>query len=198
MAITTDQIKKLRDLTGAGMMDVKEALDESKGDTDAAVEILRKKGAASAVKKSEREANEGWIGQYVHSNGKIGVIVELNCETDFVARNEAFQELAKDLAMQIAATDPLAVSPDDISEEAVEAEKQIALEQLKEEGKPENMLEKIVEGKLDKFRNENSLMKQEYIKDTEKKVEDLISEAVSKLGENISVSRFNRIEIGRD
>ena len=198
MAITMEQIKELRDKTGAGVVDVKNALAESDGDMEKAVEYLRKKGAASAVKKSDRAASEGVVGKYIHSNNKIGVLVEVNCETDFVAKNEEFQALATDLAMQIAATDPLAVNPEDVDEEKVAKEKEIALEQLKNEGKPEEMLEKIVEGKLKKFREENALMTQPFIKDNSKTIADLMSEAVAKLGENIQIGRFQRIEVGKE
>jgi elongation factor Ts len=193
-----EQIKELRDKTGAGIMDVKAALAESDGDLTKAVEILRKKGAASSVKKAGRAAKEGFMGSYIHSNGKIGVIVELNCETDFVARNEEFRKLASDLAMQVAATDPMAVSPEEIDTAVIEKEKEIATEQLKAEGKPEAMIEKILEGKMNKFKNEHALLTQEFIKDPEKKIQDLMSEAVAKLGENIQIGRFRRIEIGKE
>ena len=193
-----EQIKELRDKTGAGIMDVKAALAESNGDLTKAVEILRKKGAASSVKKAGRAAKEGFMGSYIHSNGKIGVIVELNCETDFVARNEEFRKLASDLAMQVAATDPMAVSPEEIDTAVIEKEKEIATEQLKTEGKPEAMIEKILEGKMNKFKNEHALLTQEFIKDPEKKIQDLMSEAVAKLGENIQIGRFRRIEIGKE
>lgn len=196
--ITMEQIKELRDKTGAGIMDVKAALAESNGDLTKAVEILRKKGAASSVKKAGRAAKEGFMGSYIHSNGKIGVIVELNCETDFVARNEEFRKLASDLAMQVAATDPMAVSPEEIDTAVIEKEKEIATEQLKTEGKPEAMIEKILEGKMNKFKNEHALLTQEFIKDPEKKIQDLMSEAVAKLGENIQIGRFRRIEIGKE
>lgn len=198
MTITMEQIKQLRDTTGAGIMDVKQALSESNGDMTVAVDILRKKGAANAVKKAGRAAKEGWIGSYIHSNGKIGVIVEVNCETDFVARNDEFKKLTAELAMQIAATDPLAVRPEEVDESLVAHEKEIAIEQLKSEGKPEAMFDKILEGKLKKFREERSLLTQDYIKDPSKKVADLLSEAVVKIGENIQVGRFKRIEIGKE
>jgi elongation factor Ts len=198
MPITMEEIKTLRERTGAGVMDVKAALAESDGNIERAVEILRKKGAASAVKKSGRDAKEGWIGSYVHSNGKIGVIVEINCETDFVARNADFQEFTKTIAMQIAATDPLVVKPEDVSEELVNKEKEIAIEQLKAEGKPEAMFDKILEGKMKKFREERALITQPFIKDQDKTVGDLLSEAVAKIGENIQIGRFKRIEIGKE
>ncbi len=193
-----EEIKKLRELTGAGIMDVKAALGESGGDTQKAIEFLRKKGAASAVKKSGRDAKEGWIGSYIHSNGKIGVIVEINCETDFVARNADFQDFAKTIAMQVAATDPLVVKPEDVSDELINKEKEIAIEQLKAEGKPEAMFDKILEGKMKKFREEKALVTQPFIKDQDKTIADLLSEAVSKLGENIQIGRFKRIEIGKE
>lgn len=198
MPITMEEIKTLRERTGAGVMDVKAALSESGGDIEKAVEILRKKGAASALKKSGRDAKEGWIGSYVHGNGKIGVIVEINCETDFVARNADFQDFARTIAMQIAATDPLVVKPEDVSDELITKEKEIAIEQLKAEGKPEAMFEKILEGKMKKFREERSLMTQPFIKDPEKTIADLLAEAVAKIGENIQIGRFKRIEIGKE
>lgn len=195
---TMEEIKTLRDRTGAGIMDVKAALAESNGDFDKAVEILRKKGAASAVKKSGRAAKEGWMGSYIHGNGKIGVIVEVNCETDFVARNEDFQAFVKSIAMQIAATDPLVVKPEEVPQELVDKEAEIVREQLRAEGKPEAMFDKILEGKLKKFREEKALLTQPDIRDPKKTVADLVSEAVAKLGENIQIGRFKRIEIGKE
>jgi elongation factor Ts len=196
MTISAKEVKELRDRTGAGMMDCKKALQETGGDMEAAIDFLRAKGAAKAAKRAERSANEGTIGSYIHFGGKIGVMVELNCETDFVAKTDDFVQLAKDLAMHIAASNPLAVSPDDIPQEVVERERAIFLEQVKNEGKPEHIAEKIVEGKLRKFFEENSLLKQPYVKDSQKSVEELITEISAKTGEKIEVARFARLQVG--
>ncbi|NIR44120.1 MAG: translation elongation factor Ts [Gemmatimonadetes bacterium] len=194
--ISAGIVKELRDRTGAGMMDCKRALQETDGDMEAAVAWLRKKGAAAAEKRVGKEASEGIISSYIHHSGKIGVMVELNCETDFVARTDDFQELARDLAMQIAASDPLAVSKDDVPAELVAKEREIYLDQAKEEGKPANIAEKIVEGRLRKFFEERTLLDQKYIKDPEKSVSDRIAETQAKLGEKIVVGRFARFKIG--
>ena len=178
------------------MMDCKKALQETDSDVEAAVDFLRAKGSAKAAKRAAKSANEGTIGSYIHFGGKIGVMVELNCETDFVAKTEEFVELAKDLAMHIAAANPLVVSPDDISPEVVERERGIFLEQVKAEGKPENIAERIVEGKLRKFFEESSLLKQPFVKDPQKSVEMLITEASAKIGEKIEVARFSRLQVG--
>jgi elongation factor Ts len=196
MTITAKDVKVLRDRTGAGMMDCKRALQETDGDMEAAIDFLRTTGAAKAAKRAAKSANEGTIGSYIHFGGKVGVIVELNCETDFVAKTDAFLELAKDLAMHIAASSPVAVSPSDIPEEIVARERQIFLEQVKNEGKPEHIAEKIVEGKLRKFFEENTLLKQTFVKDTERTVEQLITEASAKTGEKIEVARFARFQVG--
>jgi len=196
MTISAQDVKPLRDRTGAGMMDCKKALQETDGDVEAAVDFLRAKGSAKAAKRAAKSANEGTIGSYIHFGGKIGVMVELNCETDFVAKTEEFVELAKDLAMHIAAANPLVVSPDDISPEVVERERGIFLEQVKAEGKPEHIAEKIVEGKLRKFFEESSLLKQPFVKDPQKSVEQLITEASAKTGEKIEVARFSRLQVG--
>ncbi len=196
MTISAQEVKQLRDRTGAGMMDCKKALQETDGDMEAAVDYLRAKGAAKAAKRAERAVQEGTIGSYIHFGGKVGVMVEVNCETDFVAKNEEFQELAKDLAMHVAASDPIAVSPDDVPEDVVEREKKIILEQVKNEGKPDHIAEKIVEGKLRKFFEENTLLKQPFVKDTDKSVEELVTEASAKTGENIRVARFARFQVG--
>jgi elongation factor Ts len=196
MTISAQEVKKLRDRTGAGMMDCKKALQETDGDMEAAVDYLRAKGAAKAAKRAERSANEGTLGSYIHFGGKVGVMVELNCETDFVAKNEDFLTLAKDLAMHVAASSPLAVAPDDVPEEVVARERKIILEQVKNEGKPEHIAEKIVEGKLRKFFEENTLLKQPFVKDTDRTVEELITEASATTGEKIEVARFVRFEVG--
>ena len=196
MTISAQEVKKLRDRTGAGMMDCKKALQETDGDMEAAVDYLRAKGAAKAAKRAERSANEGTIGSYIHFGGKVGVMVELNCETDFVAKNEEFLALAKDLAMHVAASSPLAVAPDDVPEEVVARERKIILEQVKNEGKPDHIAEKIVEGKLRKFFEENTLLKQPFVKDTDRTVEELITEASATTGEKIEVARFVRFQVG--
>lgn len=196
MTISAKDVKTLRDRTGAGMMDCKKALQEVNGDMEAAIDFLRAKGAAKAAKRAEKAAEEGTIGHYLHFGGKIGVLVELNCETDFVAKTDDFIGLAKDLAMHIAAASPLAVSPDDLDSAVVEREKAIFLEQVKEEGKPDHIAEKIVEGKLRKFYEESSLLKQPFVKDPQKSVEQLITEVSAKTGEKIEVARFARLQVG--
>jgi elongation factor Ts len=196
MTISAQDVKALRDRTGAGMMDCKKALQETNGDMEAAIDFLRAKGSAKAAKRAAKSADEGTIGNYLHFGGKIGVMVELNCETDFVAKTDEFVELAKNLAMHIAAANPLAVSPDDISPEVVERERGIFLEQIRAEGKPEHIAEKIVEGKLRKFFEESSLLKQPFVKDPQKSVEQLITEVSAKTGEKIEVARFSRLQVG--
>ncbi|MFO8175579.1 MAG: translation elongation factor Ts [Gemmatimonadota bacterium] len=196
MTIAAKDVKALRDRTGAGMMDCKRALQEADGDMEAAIDLLRARGAAKAAKRAAKSANEGTIGSYVHFGNKVGVMVEVNCETDFVAKTDDFLELARDLAMHIAAASPVAVSPEDIPEELVEREKQIFLEQVKNEGKPEHIAEKIVEGKLRKFYEENSLLKQAYVKNPDISIEDLITEASARTGEKIEVARFARFQVG--
>jgi len=193
-----EMVRKLRDMTGAGVMDCKKALEEAEGDFDKAIEILRKKGAAKAAKKAGRATTEGIITSYVHFNGKIGVLLELNCETDFVARTDEFKELAYNLAKQVAAMSPRWVSREDVPEEVIEKEKEIYREQLKDSGKPENVIEKIIEGKLNKFFEEYCLLEQDYIFEEGKKVRDIITEAIAKIGENIRVSRFVRMEVGEE
>jgi len=198
MAISMDMVKKLRERTGAGVLDCKKALEEANGDMEKAVEILRKKGAAMALKKSTRETKEGWIFSYVHFTGQIGAMLELNCETDFVARTDEFKELGKNLAMQIAAMNPSFVSIESVPDEVIEKEKEIYREQLKDSNKPEHVIEKIVEGKLKKFYEENCLLEQVYIMDESKKVKDVINEVIAKVGENIRVSRFVRFQVGEE
>jgi elongation factor Ts len=198
MAIGAGQVKELRERTGAGMMECKKALEETNGNLEAAIDLLRARGAAKAAKRADRETKEGTIGSYVHSNGKIGVLVELQCETDFVARNDDFQQLARDLAMHIAAAAPLALNAEGIDTEVVEREKGVYLEQVKNEGKPEAMQEKIVEGKLRKFFQESTLMGQIFVKDPAGKqtIEQLVQEASAKTGEKIVVRRFARFALG--
>jgi len=196
MTISAQDVKALRDRTGAGMMDCKKALQETGGDMEAAIDYLRAKGAAKAAKRATKAANEGTIGSYLHFGGKVGVMVELNCETDFVAKNEEFLQLAKDIAMHIAAANPLAVGPEDIPEEVVARERQVFLEQVKNEGKPEHIAEKIVEGKLRKFFEESSLLKQPFVKDPDRTIEQLVTDASAKTGEKIEVARFVRFQVG--
>lgn len=196
--INAQMVKSLRDRTGAGMMDCKKALENTNGDEEKAMVWLREKGLAKAQKRAGRTTSEGWIGSYIHSNGKIGVLVELKCETDFVAKSDKFQELAKDLSMQIAATSPVCVSPDQLPEDLLEKEKQIFLHQAKEEGKPDNIAEKIVEGRIKKYYKEVCLLEQPFIKDDSKSIADLINEAVAVLGENIQIGRFTRMALGED
>ncbi|MGW8185013.1 MAG: translation elongation factor Ts [Candidatus Moraniibacteriota bacterium] len=190
-----EQIKKIREQTGAGMVDVKKALDEAKGDEAKAVEILRKNGQAKALKKNDREAKEGIIGSYMHSNNKICAMVKLYCETDFVARNEEFKELAKDIAMHISAMNPKFLSPDDVPAEALEKEKEIWIEQLKNEGKPQEIMDKILEGKEKKFKEEISLLTQSFVKNPDLTVQELITEKIGKIGENIQLGEFSRFEL---
>ncbi|MBI3952422.1 MAG: translation elongation factor Ts [Candidatus Doudnabacteria bacterium] len=193
MQITSEDVKKLREATGAGMMDAKNALEEA-GSFEGAVTLLRKKGHAAVAKKSERVAHEGLIASYIHAGGKVGVLVELNCETDFVARNEEFGRLANELALHIAAASPVFVRREEVPADLIENEKQIYKEQVK--GKPENMIEQIVNGKLEKYFEQACLLDQPYVRDPEKKVKDLIAESVGKLGENIQVRRFVKFTLG--
>ncbi len=194
--ISAKDVKALRDRTGAGMMDCKRALQETEGDVEKAIDFLRARGAARAAKRSEKAANEGTIGSYVHFDNRTAVIVELNCETDFVANTDDFKALAKDLALHIASSAPLAVSKDDLPAEVVERERTVYLEQVKEEGKPEHIAAKIVEGKLRKFYEENTLLAQPFVKDTDKTIEQLITEVSAKTGEKIEVARFARFKVG--
>ncbi|ACO03822.1 MAG TPA: elongation factor Ts [Persephonella sp.] len=196
MATDAKLVKTLREMTGAGILECKKALEETGGNLEEAVELLRKRGIAKAAKKAGRETKEGIIHSYIHAGGRVGVLLELNCETDFVARNEVFKELANEIALQIAAMKPQYVSREDIPREVIEKEGEIAREAAIAEGKPEHIAEKIAEGKLEKFFKEVCLLEQPYIKDDKKTIEDLIKEYIAKLGENIKVSRFCRYEIG--
>lgn len=196
MAVDAKTVKELRDRTGSGMMDCKHALVETDGDMEKAIDYLREKGLAKAAKKASRSAKDGRIFTYIHTNGKIGAMVELNCETDFVAKTDEFQGLGHELCMQIAAAAPQYVKPDDIPEDVINREKEIYKQQALEEGKPEKILEKIAEGKLNKFYEVSCLMEQSYIRDGDKKINDLIVENIAKLGENIVVGRFSRFSIG--
>ncbi len=198
MDITTELVRELRERTGIGVMECKDALRETQGDIEKAIEVLRKKGLARAQAKSTRTASEGVVGSYIHLNGKIGVLVEVNCESDFVARNADFQELVKNIAMQIAAARPRYISSTDVPADVVEKEKEIIKAQMGDMKKPPEILEKIVQGKLGKFFEEVCLLDQVYIRDDKAKVKDIIAQAVSKIGENIKVRRFARFEIGQD
>ena len=196
MSINAKLVKTLRDKTGAGMMDCKRALVETAGDLEKAVDHLRKSGIAKAEKKGARETKEGLIYSYIHAGGRLGVLVELNCETDFVANTDGFTELAHNLAMQIAATNPIALDRDSIDDNVVAREKDIFTEQAKSQGKPDNIIERMVEGRINKFYQESCLMDQTYIKDPDKKIRDLFTETISTLGENISINRYIRFAIG--
>ena len=196
MPVDANIVKQLRDKTGAGMMDCKNALTESNGDLDAAIDVLRKSGVAKAEKKGSRETKEGLVYSYIHAGGRLGVMIEVNCETDFVAKTTGFIELAHNLAMQIAATNPIAIDKDSVSDDVIAKEKEIYYEQAKSSGKPENIIEKMVAGRLSKFFQENCLMEQSYIKDSEKKINDLMTESIATLGENITISRYTRFAVG--
>ncbi len=193
--ISLEGVKRLRDMTGAGVVDVKKALDEAKGDETKAIDILKKRGQAKALKKSDREAREGIVASYVHSNSRIGVLVKLLSETDFVARNESFHALGKDIAMHIAAMNPRTVSPEEVPESEVERERAIWRDQLLSEKKPEAIQKNILLGKEKKFREEAALLTQAFVKDPSKTVGDLLTESIAKMGENIQVGDFVRFEI---
>ena len=195
-AISATMVKQLREKTGAGMMDCKNALSQCDGDLDKAVDFLRKKGLATAKKRAGRSMTEGIIQSYIHLGGKLGVLVEINCETDFVARNEDFQEFAKNISMHIAASNPLGIQVEDVPEDIVNKEKEIYRAQALETGKPENVIEKIVEGKLKKFFTDNCLLNQPYVKDPDITISDLLTELIGKIGENITIKRFVRYQIG--
>jgi len=195
LASTIEKIRQLREETAAGMMDVKRALEESDGDLEGARRVLRERGQAIAAKKSARETHEGLIEAYIHFNGKLGVLVEVDCETDFVARTPEFKEFARNVALHVASMNPAAVSPEDIPQAVLDEERSIAEKQAAEMGKPENIVQKIVEGRMNKFVSERALLTQDYVKDPDKTVGDLLQEAIQKLGENIVVRRFVRYEL---
>ena len=195
MAISSADIQKLRQDTGLGMMDCKKFLKEADGDYEKALEIARKAGEKVAAKKADREAGQGLIDAYIHPGSQIGVLIQVNCETDFVARNEEFKEMVHDLAMHIAAFNPLYISPEDVPEDVVEKEKEIYKEQLLNEGKPEKMLDKIVEGKLQKYFEEVCLLNQSYLKNEDQTVKEFVEEKISKIGENINIKRFERFSL---
>ena len=196
MGIDANTVKQLRDKTGAGMMDCKNALTKSDGDLDAAVDFLRKSGVSKAEKKVTRETKEGLVYSYIHAGGRLGVMIEVNCETDFVAKTDGFIELAHNLAMQIAATNPIALNKDFVPDEHISKQTENYTEHDKSSGKPDNIIEKMVEGRLSKFYQENCLMEQSYIKDSEKKINDLVTETIATLGENITINRFTRFAVG--
>ena len=194
--ITAEMVKLLREATNAGVLDCKKALTESKGDFEAAAELLRKKGLAAAAKKASREANEGVIGSYVHMGARVASLVEVNCETDFVARTDQFQQLARDLAMHVTASRPMWVSRDEAPADVVERERAIYREQMAGSGKPPQVVEKIIEGKLDKWYSDMCLLEQPFVKDLNVTIQDLLTASIAALGENIKVRRFARLEIG--
>ena len=196
MTISAQMVKQLRDKTGAGMMDCKKALQEAGGDEAKAIDWLRQKGLSKAAKRAGRATSEGVIGSYIHSTGKIGVMVEVKCETDFVARSDKFLEFAKNLAMQVAAANPLCVSPSDVPQDVLEREKAIYRQQTLDEGKPENIVDKIVEGRVKKYFKEICLLEQPFIRDDKVSIQDLLNELVAVLGENIQVGRFVRMVLG--
>ncbi len=196
MNIDAKRVKELREKTGAGMMDCKKALIEANSDIEKAIDNLRKSGAAKAAKKSSRSAKEGLIYSYIHHGGRLGVLLDVGCETDFVARTDGFIALARNIAMQIAATNPIAIIREDIPESIVNREKDIYTEQAKATGKPDNVVEKIVDGKLNKYFQENCLVEQVYIKDSDKKIKDLVTETIATLGENITLNRYSRFAVG--
>jgi elongation factor Ts len=196
--ITTGMVAELRSRTGAGIMDCKRALTESAGNLEKAVEALRKAGIAKAAKKAGRTTAEGLVHSYIHPGGKVGVLIEVNCETDFVARNAQFQSLVNDLAMHVAASRPLGVRREELDPEVVKREEDLIREQAKESGKPDAVVDKMVEGRMKRFYEETALLEQDFIKDPDKKVDDVLKEHISTIGENIVVSRFCRFELGQD
>lgn len=196
MTITASQVQDLRQRTGVGMMECKRALEEASGDLEKAIDLLRSRGQAKAAKAAGRATREGRVDAYIHLGGKIGVLIEVDCETDFVAKTDDFRDLARSLAMQVAATNPLAVDREGLAPELVEREKEIYRQQVRETGKPEEILDKIASGKLEKWYQDVCLLDQAYIKDPDRKVSDVVTEAVQRLGENIVVRRFTRYEVG--
>jgi len=194
--ISAKMVMQLREKSGAGIMDCKGALTECKGDMDQAIDFLRKKGLATAAKRADRAMTEGIVESYIHTDSKLGVLVEVNCETDFVAKNDDFKVFAKNIAMHIAATNPLGIRPEDVPEEIITKEKEIYRGQVLEMGKPEKIADKIVEGKLQKYFKENCLMDQAYVRNPEMTIADLLNELIAKIGENISIKRFIRFKIG--
>jgi elongation factor Ts len=198
MANMSALVKELREKTGAGILDCQNALKENDLDVEKSIDFLRQKGLAAAAKKAGRETKEGLVSAYIHAGNKIGVLLEVNCETDFVARNEEFQEFVKDLGLQIAAASPSCVKREDVTQDLIDREKAVYLGQVKEMGKPEAAWEKIIQGKLEKYFQENCLLEQTFIKDSNVMIKDLLSQKISKLGENISINRFTRYQIGQE
>jgi elongation factor Ts len=196
MQIDAKTVKALREKTGAGMMDCKKALTEASGNEEKAINILREKGLAAAARRSGRAANQGIVDSYIHMGGKIGVLVEVNCETDFVARNDEFREFVRNICLQVAATNPLYLTKDEVPKNVIDEESQIIKAQALNEGKPEQVIEKIVEGRMEKFYRENCLIEQNYVKDDEQTIRDLLTGMIAKIGENIVIRRFTRFEIG--
>ena len=194
--VSSDQIKELREATGAGLLDCKKALTENGGDMQKAITYLREKGIAKAAKRVDKETREGRIISYIHSNGKIGVLIELNCETDFVAKNDAFEELGREICLQIAASNPLYLNSTDVPQSVIDEESRILKTQLTEQGKKEEQISKILPGKLTTFYKEVCLMEQEYIKDNKKSIKEVIQESIAKFGENITVGKYTRYQIG--
>ncbi|MEN8142375.1 MAG: translation elongation factor Ts [Thermodesulfobacteriota bacterium] len=196
MDITSKMVKELRDKTNAGMMDCKKALTETEGDMEKAVDFLRLKGLAVAQKRADRATSEGVVETYIHAGGKLGVMVEIGCETDFVAKSDMFQEFAKDIAMHIAASNPVAIKREDVPEDLIAREKDIFTKQALESGKPENIVEKMVTGKIDKYFSEVTLLDQKFVKNPDLSIQDLLNDIVAKIGENISVKKFARFQVG--
>ncbi|MCP4705599.1 MAG: translation elongation factor Ts [candidate division Zixibacteria bacterium] len=197
MTISAKTVKELRDKTGAGMMDCKKALNETDGDIEKAITYLREKGISKAAKRAGRETAEGIIYSYIHPGSKLGVMIEIDCETDFVARNEEFQGFAKDIAMQIAASNPIAISREDIDKELIEKERDIYRQLALNEGKPEKIIDKIVDGKIEKYFAESCLLEQPFVKDSDRTMQDILTELIAKIGENVTIKRFARFMLGQ-
>ena len=195
-SISAKKVKELRDISGAGMMDCKKALTESDGDIQNAMDYLRKSGIAKAQKKAGREVKDGLITTYIHPGSKLGVMLEINCETDFVAKTDAFQDLSRDITMHIAAASPVSVSKDQIPHDVLDKEREIYIDQAKNSGKPPEIIEKMVDGRMDKFCKENALLEQQFVKDPNSTVKEVLTDTIAKLGENISVARFTRFQLG--
>jgi elongation factor Ts len=198
MGVTTEEIKQLRDQTGAGVLDCRKALEEAGGDMEKAAVLLREKGLAAAAKRADREARNGMLDLYSHGGGRVGVMVEVNCETDFVARTDGFREFAHEIALQIAASSPLWVTEDDVPEEVIAREREIARKFAENEGKPENVIDRIVDGRLQKFLDDVVLLRQVYIRDEEKTIEELLKGTIASTGENVIIRRFERWEVGEE
>jgi elongation factor Ts len=198
MGVSTEEIKELRDQTGAGVLDCRKALEETGGDMEQAIKLLREKGLSAAAKRADREARNGMLDLYSHGGGRVGVMVEVNCETDFVARTDGFREFAHEVALQIAASSPMWVSEDDVPQDVITREREIALKFAENEGKPENVLDRIVDGRLQKFLDETVLLRQTYIRDEAKTVEELLKETIASTGENVVIRRFERWEVGEE